>query len=75
MAYIDDSFINPEEISTLITKENFLSLAKRVLWEQFQLHKNESYKGKIFGSIPYSIKIAKAEPLLEKFLGPNPYAT
>lgn len=73
MAYIDEASINAQDIIALASKPEFLFLAKRVLWMEFEKHKNDSWKGKIFGTIPYSIKIAKIEPALEKFLGPNPF--
>lgn len=73
MAFIDEAEIDAQDILALSSKPEFLFLAKRVLWKEFEKHKNESHKGKLVGIIPYSIKIAKAEPYLEKFLGANPF--
>ncbi len=72
MAYIDDAEIDNDVVLAMDSRTNFIAAAKVVIWREFEKHKHESYKGNVFG-IPYSIKIAKAEPLLEKFLGRNPF--
>lgn len=75
MAYIDEIAISEIEVQLAgESKDAFTGLAKRLLWELFEKHKHESYKGKLWGMFPYSIKVAKIEPIFERFLGPNPYA-
>lgn len=75
MAYIDEELdVSDNQIVALNTKEDLVAILKREVWKLFEAHKNESYKGKKWG-IPYSIKVAKIEPILVKFLGANPYAS
>ena len=78
MAYIDDEVAVPNITAdgnvVFETEQLVLAFAKRAIWQLFTSHKNESYKGKLWGVIPYSIKVEKIEPILTRFLGPNPYA-
>ena len=75
MAYIDEeTSIDDSEVIAMSTREDILAWAKVAVWGLFERHKNESYKGKLWGMIPYSVKVEKIEPILTRFLGPNPYA-
>lgn len=75
MAYIDDIPISSVDVQLASESETALkAFAIRVIWQLYEKHKHESYKGVLWGVIPYSIKVAKIEPILIKWLGPNPYA-
>lgn len=75
MAYIDDLYISEVDVKLAgESKDAVLTIAKTLLWQLFEKFKHESYKGKLWGVIPYSIKVEKIEPILTKWLGKNPYA-
>lgn len=42
-----------------------------IVWRLFHAHKDRSYKFKI-GPIPVSIKLARLQPFVEQYFGPDP---
>lgn len=71
MAYIDEEATTESLVFESTTA--LFDYVKKTIWQLYETHKYESHKGKLWGIVPYSIKVEKVQPILEKFLGKNPY--